>query len=211
MINLQIKAPRVFLINENGEQVGVVDINTARKKAMEAEFDLVEVSPKSNPPVVKIIDYGQYKYETEKRMRKALIVVNLVTMSLALFTLLIGPFAINLYAGSKYVSALPALQVHIWSLPFISIGLVVDIWLLNEHLQRLQVARTFTTAAVNIVLNILLVPKYGAVGAAWATLIAYTYPGFFANLLDKRTRAVFWLELRSIIPTPKNLQLIFEK
>jgi len=147
----------------------------------------------------------------EKRMRKALIVVNLVTMSLALFTLLIGPFAINLYAGSKYVSALPALQVHIWSLPFISIGLVVDIWLLNEHLQRLQVARTFTTAAVNIVLNILLVPKYGAVGAAWATLIAYTYPGFFANLLDKRTRAVFWLELRSIIPTPKNLQLIFEK
>jgi len=71
MINLQIKAPRVFLINENGEQVGVVDINTARKKAMEAEFDLVEVSPKSNPPVVKIIDFGQYKYETEKRMRKA--------------------------------------------------------------------------------------------------------------------------------------------
>lgn len=147
----------------------------------------------------------------EKRIRKSLVLINLVTFIIAAFTFLIGPLAISLYAGEKYSTALPALQVHIWSLPFISMGLIVDIWLVNERLQKVQVARTFMTAALNIVLNILLVPNYGAVGAAWATLIAYTYPGFFANLLDSRTRKIFWIELQSILPTPKNIKFILEK
>jgi PST family polysaccharide transporter len=147
----------------------------------------------------------------DKRIRKSLIIINIATLSIALFTFIIAPIAINIYAGEKFVSALAALRIHIWSLPFISMGLIVDIWLLNEHLQKVQVMRTFVTAGVNILLNILLVPKYGALGAAWATLIAYMYPGFFANLLDKRTRAIFWIEVQSILPTPKNLKLIFEK
>lgn len=69
-INLQIKAPEVFVINENNEKTGVVKLSEALRQAREAEMDLVEVSPLAQPPVVRIMNYGQYKYETEKKLRK---------------------------------------------------------------------------------------------------------------------------------------------
>jgi len=53
------------LIGEDGNQIGVVPIKKALKTAEESELDLVEVSPKSSPPVCKIMDYGKYKYQLE--------------------------------------------------------------------------------------------------------------------------------------------------
>lgn len=53
------------MIGEDGNQIGVVPIKKALKTAEESELDLVEVSPKSSPPVCKIMDYGKYKYQLE--------------------------------------------------------------------------------------------------------------------------------------------------
>lgn len=69
-INGQIRAPEVFLIDQDGKKVGIVPIEVAFAKAKDTELDLVEVAPKASPPVAKIMDYGQYKYETEKKIRK---------------------------------------------------------------------------------------------------------------------------------------------
>jgi translation initiation factor IF-3 len=68
--NSQIKEPQVFLIDENGEGAGVVDTADALARAKELDLDLVEVNPKANPPVVKIVDLGQLKYEKEKKAHK---------------------------------------------------------------------------------------------------------------------------------------------
>lgn len=68
--NAQIKAPKVFLIDENGEGGGVIDIAEALARAQELDLDLVEVNPKVTPPVVKIVDLGQLKYEKEKKAHK---------------------------------------------------------------------------------------------------------------------------------------------
>ena len=69
-INRQIIAPEVFLIDENGENVGNISTSEAIERATEIGLDLVEVNPTSNPPVAKIIDYGQLKYEKEKKAHK---------------------------------------------------------------------------------------------------------------------------------------------
>ena len=69
--NHQIKATRLFVIDETGTRIGEFSKDEALKKAIDKELDLVEVSPNSDPPVAKIMDYGQYKYETEKKIRKA--------------------------------------------------------------------------------------------------------------------------------------------
>lgn len=69
-INQQIKAPRLRVIDENGEMLGELSLFEALQKAQEAGLDLVEVSPKANPPVAKIMDYKQYRYQTEKYLRK---------------------------------------------------------------------------------------------------------------------------------------------
>jgi translation initiation factor IF-3 len=68
--NQQIKSEMVFLIDENGEGAGEMKASEALARAQEFGLDLVEVNPKANPPVVKIIDLGQMKYEHEKKLRK---------------------------------------------------------------------------------------------------------------------------------------------
>ena len=68
--NQMIKASEVFLIDESGEQIGVISTREALERAREINLDLVEVNPTATPPVAKIVDYGQLKYEREKKAHK---------------------------------------------------------------------------------------------------------------------------------------------
>jgi len=69
-VNLEVDAPSVRLIDEEGRQVGIVSSEEARKRADDSGFDLVEVSPESKPPVCKIMDFGKYKYELAKKEKE---------------------------------------------------------------------------------------------------------------------------------------------
>ena len=66
-INEAIRAREVQLISDTGENLGVVGRFDALAKAQEAGLDLVEISPNANPPVCKILDYGKFKYEQQKK------------------------------------------------------------------------------------------------------------------------------------------------
>jgi len=68
-VNQKIKTDKVQLVDENGEMVGIVDRDEALKRSEGAELDLVEVSPKAQPPVCKILDYGSFKYKQEKKAK----------------------------------------------------------------------------------------------------------------------------------------------
>ncbi len=70
-INREIKAKEVRLINHNGENLGVVSLNEALKIAQEVGLDLIEISPQVTPPVCKVLDYGKYKYELQKKKNEA--------------------------------------------------------------------------------------------------------------------------------------------
>lgn len=70
-INEQIKVEKVRLVDENGEMIGVVDHQSALERAVQAGLDLVEVSPNAEPPVCKILDYGKYKYQEQKKQAEA--------------------------------------------------------------------------------------------------------------------------------------------
>ena len=70
-VNEQIRLERVRLVDQNGEMIGVVTIREALRQADEAGLDLVEISPNADPPVCKILDYGKYKYEMQKKASEA--------------------------------------------------------------------------------------------------------------------------------------------
>jgi len=70
-INWNIKAPEVRVIDSDGKQVGILPLKEAMKIAEEQGLDLVEVSPNSNPPVCRIMNYGKYKYQQNKRLQEA--------------------------------------------------------------------------------------------------------------------------------------------
>src|SRR4029078_8066098 len=69
--NDRIRVPEGRLVGPAGEQVGVVRIEVALRLAQEADLDLVEVAPNSKPPVVKIMDYGKFKYEAAQKAKEA--------------------------------------------------------------------------------------------------------------------------------------------
>ena len=70
-VNQEIRVKEVRLIDENGENKGIVSIKEALSLADEAGFDLIEISPQAVPPVCKIMDYGKYKYEQQKKKNEA--------------------------------------------------------------------------------------------------------------------------------------------
>ena len=70
-INDEIRSPRVLLIDQHGEKQGVMPTSAAMEAAEEAGLDLVEVSPNSDPPVCKILDYGKFKFQEQKKKAEA--------------------------------------------------------------------------------------------------------------------------------------------
>lgn len=73
-INENIRAKEVRVIDENGQQIGIMPIQQALQKAQQLGLDLVEIAPQANPPVCKIIDFSKFKYQQqkkEKEIRKA--------------------------------------------------------------------------------------------------------------------------------------------
>lgn len=70
-VNEQIRVPECRLITDDGEAYGVVSMDRARQISEEAGLDLVEVSPNAKPPVVKLIDFGKFKYEMQKKANEA--------------------------------------------------------------------------------------------------------------------------------------------
>lgn len=71
MINGQIRDKEVRVIGTNGEQLGVMSSREAQRLADEAELDLIKIAPKAQPPVCKIMDYGKFRYEQQKREKEA--------------------------------------------------------------------------------------------------------------------------------------------
>ena len=70
-INSDITAESVRLIDETGENVGVVTLKDALSKSYNAQLDLVEIVPHAKPPVVKIMNYGKFKYQEQKKLAEA--------------------------------------------------------------------------------------------------------------------------------------------
>ncbi|MFH1395414.1 MAG: translation initiation factor IF-3 [Candidatus Omnitrophota bacterium] len=70
-VNTRIRVPKVRLVDDEGNQMGVVEIEDAIQKAQDKGLDLVEVAPNSSPPVCRIMDYSKYKYEQKKKQKLA--------------------------------------------------------------------------------------------------------------------------------------------
>jgi len=70
-VNWRIRVPEVRVVNDDGQQLGIMATDAARDIAARIGLDLVEISPNAKPPVCKIMDYGRYKYELKKKASSA--------------------------------------------------------------------------------------------------------------------------------------------
>ena len=122
-----------------------------------------------------------------KRTKKLLMTTLLVSVFIALVTTLFSKYLITIIFGAKFYAALPVLYIYAWSSIGAALTSVTHQILLTENLTRYVVKVTFFGMITNVLLNIVLIPKYGMSGAAFATLISYFVP-FLTLFLFTATR-----------------------
>ncbi|MBL8097262.1 MAG: flippase [Anaerolineales bacterium] len=120
-----------------------------------------------------------------------------VGVGIALVLSLGAPLIVPLLLGDRYAAAVPILAIHVWSLVFVFAGVGQSVWDTAEGQGNWMVVRTVLGAVTNVGLNLWLLPIYGGIGAAIATLISYALSAWAGNLLGSATRPMFWLQLRS--------------
>ena len=116
-------------------------------------------------------------------------------------TLLIATFSsliIRFMFGVEYQDASSVLSVYAWAILFAFLGVPAGRWYLYADLQKLALVRTTLGAVVNVLLNMVLIPLYGSVGAAYATLVAIVISNVLFNALDGRTRHLFVMQIRAL-------------
>lgn len=118
-----------------------------------------------------------------------------IALPLSLFAAQIVRF---LY-GQDYAAAAPVLAVHAWSTLFVFLGVASGAWLLAENLTTVSFYRTALGAVANIALNLVLIPAFGIVGAAWATLLSMAV-ATYGVFVDSRSRPAGAMMLRALLP-----------
>ena len=106
----------------------------------------------------------------------------------SLFVTIFAKYIVIILYGAKYIKAIPVLRIIVWYSAFSFLGVAKNIWLICEGKQKYEKWFTLLGALTNLVLNFTLIPKYGIIGAAIATLITQIATNFIFPIIFKETR-----------------------
>ncbi|MGI4831666.1 MAG: flippase [Janthinobacterium lividum] len=132
------------------------------------------------------------------RLEKLYGLMVVVSLALAFAVTFLGKYAVLLLFGPAYLPAVAILRVHIWTGPFVFIGVTSGMQLVHEGLTKISLQRSVIGAIANVALNLLLIPKFGGVGSAMATLITQAAASYLLDACNRSTRPIFWMKTRAI-------------
>ena len=121
-----------------------------------------------------------------------------IAVAIALPTTFLAPWIIKILYGNAYSPAASVLSIYIWAGVFVFLGVASSQYLMAENYTRISFYRTFIGAIVNVILNIILIPKYTINGAAIATVVSYFVATFFIGLIPKTKKQAI-LMIKSLI------------
>jgi O-antigen/teichoic acid export membrane protein len=134
------------------------------------------------------------------RLQKLFDLMVVISLGLALPMTFLSTSIITILFGEAYRDAGIVLSIHIWASVFVFLGVASSKWYIAEGRQLLSLKRTIIGAFMNVGLNLWLIPVYGTVGAALATVLSYSMPGFFFEAMHKETRKIFFLKVKALNP-----------
>ncbi|MBF0205548.1 MAG: flippase [Oligoflexia bacterium] len=132
-----------------------------------------------------------------RKLQKLFAFMNALAVVVILPTAIFSEFLVTLIFGSEYLPAAPILRVHIFANFFIFIALAQDPWDIVEKHMKFVLLKTLFAAISNVLLNLWLIPRYQGMGAAWATLIAYSSI-FYLNIFHRKCRKAMLLEIKAL-------------
>jgi O-antigen/teichoic acid export membrane protein len=133
-----------------------------------------------------------------QRLQKLFDLMVWTSVAIALPMTFLSSSLVVMLFGPAYAQAGTVLAIHIWAAVFVFLGVASSRWFLTENRQILSLQRTLLGAGVNVGLNSLMIPRFGIVGAACATVISYSVAVFFSDVLHKETLPLFKMKLRTV-------------
>jgi PST family polysaccharide transporter len=134
-----------------------------------------------------------------QRMQQFFNFMSVIAYSIAIPMTFLSGWLVRLLFGEPYAAAGPVLAVHIWAGISVFLAVAREAYMIAEGLMKFSFAITFGGAVINVVLNCFLIPTHGVLGAAIATVVAYSAAGLFLCFLYARTRPVGWMMLKSLV------------
>ena len=129
-----------------------------------------------------------------RRLQSVLDLVTLASLIIALLTTVAAPVIIRMLYGAQYHGAAQVLSLHIWAGVFVFLGVAGSQWFIVENLQKFSFYRALSGAVINVLLNIMLIPKFGPAGCALATLVSQAVASYFANAVSRQTSPLFRMQ-----------------
>lgn len=147
------------------------------------------------PVVLSKKQYSSQQYYAD--LQRLFDLMAVISLSVSLVITFLSNSIVTALFGDEFSNAGVVLSIHIWGSIFVLMGVVSEKILVAENLQILSLYRAVLGAIVNILLNLFLIPKYGVIGAAIATVIAQAIASLMADLLRKETRIIFCMKIKA--------------
>jgi len=194
-ISIYMRIDQVMIKNILGnEQVGIYAV--AAKLSETWYFIPMLICTSLSPTIINAFKVSKEFFES--RMKKLYFLMFWLSFSIALITTILAYPIVRILFGIAYVDAVTTLQIYVWAGVGVSLGITLGQYLLVNNLTKISFYCTLLGALVNIILNIILIPKIGINGAAIATLVAYMLATFGIFFFDA-SRKHGILILKSII------------
>ena len=197
LISIHMKIDQVMIGNMlNTKQVGIYSI-AVRLSEFWYFIPAIIISTLM-PYFVNLKEANQKLYNS--RLMQLYSLMFWMGVSVGIFVMIFGEDVIRLLFGEAYTGAYSALVFNIWNGIFISQAIARGIWMISENLQKYRLYNNLIVVNINIVTNIILIPKIGITGAAIATLLTQALGTWVVSFLWKPLRASTWGMIKSANP-----------
>lgn len=183
-----------------GEMIGdgAVGIYSAAVRISEIWYFLpMAITSSVSPSIFAAKETSEVFYY--RRIGQLLRLLVLLAIVIAVPMTFLSQTVITMLFGNGYLGAGSVLAIHIWASLFVFMSVATSPWYVAEGLTRLSMYKSFTGATSNVLLNLFLIPAYGEVGAAIATVISYGLAELFINATHPKTKKIFKLQLKSFL------------
>ena len=172
-----------------------VGIYSAAVRLSEVWYFIPGIISASLFPAILNVKNNQREYE--RRILNLLKLVFLISFLIFIVILFLSKPIVVFLFGFEYIESAEILSVHIVGLVFAFSGIASSKWFLSENLQIYTFKRTVIGAIVNVILNYLMIPVWGVIGASYATVISQILASYLINATSERTRNLFFIQTKA--------------
>lgn len=196
-IMIYMKIDQIMLGQMIGD--GAVGIYSAAVRISEVWYFIpMAIVASVFPAILEAKKRSEKQYYARLQRLYDLMVV--MSVAVALPMTFLSTSIVTILFGEAYRAAGAVLAIHIWASVFVFLGVASGKWFLAENRQVLSFQRTVLGAVANVALNLWLIPLYGAIGAALATVISYAIAAFISDITQKATHKMFIMKLSAMNP-----------